>query len=44
VDNRPDLVIKGEDPQLDRAIQEVMKKLKEEPKTLPGRPKYPIKK
>ncbi|MGB3093669.1 MAG: S41 family peptidase [Candidatus Zixiibacteriota bacterium] len=44
VDNRPDLVIKGQDPQLDRAIQEVMKKLKEEPKTLPGRPKYPIKK
>jgi tricorn protease len=44
VDNRPDLVIKGEDPQLDRAIQEVMKKLKEEPKKLPGRPKYPVKK
>jgi tricorn protease len=44
VDNRPDLVIKGEDPQLDRAIQEVMKKLKEEPKKLPERPKYPVKK
>ncbi|MGB7062039.1 MAG: S41 family peptidase [Candidatus Zixiibacteriota bacterium] len=44
VDNRPDLVIKGQDPQLERAIQEVMKKVKEEPKKLPGRPKYPIKK
>jgi tricorn protease len=44
VDNRPDLVIKGEDPQLERAIQEVMKKIKEEPKKLPDRPEYPIKK
>jgi tricorn protease len=44
VDNRPDLVIKGQDPQLERAIQEVMKKLKEEPKRLPERPEYPIKK
>ena len=44
VDNRPDLVIKGQDPQLERAIEEVMKKMKEEPKKLPERPKYPIKK
>jgi tricorn protease len=44
VDNRPDLVIKGQDPQLERAIQEVMKKIREEPKKLPERPKYPVKK
>jgi tricorn protease len=44
VDNRPDLVMKGQDPQLERAIQEVMKKIKEEPKKLPDRPEYPIKK
>lgn len=43
VDNRPDLVIKGQDPQLERAIQEVMKKIKEEPKELPKRPKFPVK-
>jgi tricorn protease len=41
--NRPDLVAKGEDPQLEKAIEVVMQKLKEEPK-LPGRPEYPIKK
>ncbi len=43
VDNRPDLVIKGHDPQLETAIDEVMKKIKESPKKLPERPKYPIK-
>jgi tricorn protease len=43
VDNRPDLVIKGRDPQLERAIEEVMKKIKENPKILPERPKFPIK-
>jgi len=43
VDNRPDLVIQGKDPQLERTIEEVMKKLKEEPKKLPQRPEYPIK-
>jgi tricorn protease len=44
VDNRPDLVIKGQDPQLEKAIEVIMKKLKEEPPKLPGRPEYPIKK
>jgi tricorn protease len=38
VDNRPDLVVKGQDPQLERAIQEVMKAVQANPKTLPGRP------
>jgi tricorn protease len=44
VDNRPDLVIKGGDPQLEKAIEVIMKKLKEEPMKLPSRPEYPIKK
>jgi tricorn protease len=38
VDNRPDLVVKGQDPQLERAIQEVMKQIQANPKTLPPRP------
>jgi tricorn protease len=38
VDNRPDLVVKGQDPQLERAIQEVMKDIQANPKTLPPRP------
>jgi tricorn protease len=44
VDNRPDLVIKGQDPQLEKAIEVVLKKMKEEPKKLPERPPFPIKK
>jgi tricorn protease len=43
IDNRPDLVAKGQDPQLEKAIEVIMQKLKEEPK-LPERPEYPIKK
>jgi len=38
VDNTPDLVMKGRDPQLERAIEEVMKAIKEHPKHLPPRP------
>lgn len=38
VNNRPDLVVKGQDPQLERAIQEVMKQIQSNPKTLPPRP------
>jgi tricorn protease len=38
VDNTPDLVMKGQDPQLERAIEEVMKAIKEHPKHLPPRP------
>jgi tricorn protease len=44
VDNRPDLVIKGHDPQLEKAIEVVLQKMKEEPKELPERPPFPIKK
>lgn len=42
VDNLPDQVILGRDPQLEKAIEIVMKKLEEEPKKLPQRPPYPI--
>ena len=38
VDNRPDLVVKGQDPQLERSIQEVMKLIQANPKTLPPKP------
>ena len=38
LDNRPDLVVKGQDPQLERAIQLLMKEIQEHPKQLPPRP------
>jgi tricorn protease len=38
VENRPEEVVNGKDPQLDRAIQEVMKAIQENPKKLPPRP------
>jgi len=38
VENRPEAVVKGQDPQLERAIEEVMKQIKANPKTLPPRP------
>jgi tricorn protease len=42
VDNDPKSVLAGHDPQLERAVQEVMKKLTQ-PVTLPKRPADPIK-
>ncbi|MGA7566676.1 MAG: PDZ domain-containing protein [Terriglobales bacterium] len=38
VDNRPDLVMKGQDPQLDKAVEMLMDEIKANPKTLPHRP------
>ncbi len=38
VDNRPDLVARGQDPQLEKAIELVMKAISEDPKRLPDRP------
>jgi tricorn protease len=38
VDNRPDEVVRGKDAQLDRAIEEVMKRIEANPKKLPPRP------
>jgi tricorn protease len=43
VDNDPADVIAGRDPQLDRAIEEVMKKVTSEPRKLPERPADPVK-
>jgi len=38
VDNRPDLVINGQDPQLEKAIELVLKEMQANPKKLPARP------
>lgn len=38
VENRPEQVVAGKDPQLERAIQEVMKAIEQNPKKLPPRP------
>jgi tricorn protease len=38
----PSLMAKGEDPQLDRAVQELLKSLKKNPPTTPKKPKYPL--
>jgi tricorn protease len=43
VDNDPASVIAGKDPQLERAVAEVMRKLKENPPKLPTRPPDPVK-
>jgi tricorn protease len=44
LDNRPDLVAAGKDPQLEKAIEHVMGKIRTEPVKLPPRPPFPIKK
>ncbi|UCD65069.1 MAG: PD40 domain-containing protein [Candidatus Zixiibacteriota bacterium] len=44
VDNRPDLVVAGKDPQLEKSVELVLKKIEEEPPKLPPRPRYPVKK
>jgi tricorn protease len=38
VDNPPDLVVKGQDPQLEKAIEMLMEQIKAHPKKLPLRP------
>ncbi|PYV68031.1 MAG: hypothetical protein DMG97_25850 [Acidobacteria bacterium] len=38
VENRPEQVVSGKDPQLDRAVQEVLKMMQENPKKLAPRP------
>lgn len=43
VENDPLSVIQGRDPQLERAVQEIMKKIQTEPKVLPTRPPDPVK-
>jgi tricorn protease len=43
VENPPEAVLRGEDPQLDRAISEAMQRLQAQPGTLPPRPADPVK-
>jgi tricorn protease len=43
VDNDPKSVIEGHDRQLERALEVVMKRMKENPKRLPKRPPDPVK-
>jgi len=42
VENDPKSVIEGRDPQLERGIEEVMKKITSEPKRFPPRPADPV--
>lgn len=42
VEQTPKLLIQGKDPQLDRAIEEIMKELKRNPQRKPKRPPFPI--
>jgi tricorn protease len=43
VENDPKSLIEGRDPQLERAVAEVMKRIREEPRRLPERPAPPVK-
>ncbi len=43
IDNDPASVLKGGDPQLERAVQEVLEALRKNPSKLPARPADPIK-
>ena len=43
VDNPPEAVLRGEDPQLQRAIEEAVQRLRTQPGTLPPRPADPEK-
>ena len=43
VDNLPHATFRGEDKQLDAAIQHLLKKMEESPVTIPKHPKYPDK-
>lgn len=43
VENDPKSVLEGRDPQLDRGIEEVLKQIEANPKTLPSRPADPVK-
>ena len=43
IENDPKSVIEGHDPQLERAVEELMKKVREQPRRLPDRPAAPVK-
>jgi tricorn protease len=42
VDQDPIAVLNGRDPQLERAVQEVLRLMREQPRTLPTRPAAPV--
>jgi tricorn protease len=42
VDQDPIAVLNGRDPQLERAVQEVLRRMQENPKSLPARPAPPV--
>jgi len=42
VEQTPKDVIAGRDPQLEKAIEVVLKELENNPETMPKRPPYPI--
>lgn len=43
VDNTPEALLKGRDPQLEKAVEILMEKIKKHPPKLPPRPKPPVK-
>jgi tricorn protease len=43
VENDPKSVLEGRDPQLERGVEEVMKRIEADPKALPTRPEPPVK-
>ncbi len=43
IDNDPASVVAGKDPQLDKAIEVILEKIKEHPFTFPPQPPYPKK-
>jgi len=43
VENPPEALLRGEDPQLDRAIRETLERMQDQPGTLPPRPADPVK-
>ena len=43
VDNDPRSVIAGRDPQLERAVEEILKMIRDNPRRLPERPAAPVK-
>ena len=43
VDNEPPAIIAGRDPQLERAIEEILRRIDAEPRRLPERPADPVK-
>jgi tricorn protease len=43
IENDPKSVIAGRDPQLERAVEEIMKKMSVNPTKLPARPPAPVK-